>query len=120
MPKILIVDDSETTRLQLFHDLKNEHYDVIEAENGLEGIDKIKNEIGINLIICDVNMPKMDGLTMLSKVKDTIKDQIPVFMLTTESTIEMKQKGKENGVLAWIIKPYKKEMLLGAIKKVLS
>ena len=122
MPNVLIVDDSETVRTQLRNDLANEGYATFEASNGLEGLEILAgNANQIDLIFCDINMPEMDGLTMCREVhKDPLLNRIPIFMLTTQTSSEMKAEGKEAGVIAWIIKPYEKRKVLGGVAKVLA
>ncbi len=119
MAKILIVDDSEAVRTQLRKDLELNGHTVNEAMDGLDGLTQIDNHSDTELIICDVNMPRMDGLSMCSRVcKDPKNSNVKVFMLTTEASAEMKARGKEAGVKAWITKPYILEKLLFAIDKV--
>lgn len=123
MAKILIVDDSETIRIQLKTDLTSNgsNYDVIEAHDCLNGLEVLNDNKDVNLIICDVNMPEMDGLSMCEEVhKDESLNSIPIIMLTTQCSDEMKARGKENGDIAWITKPHKPKMLLGGIKKILA
>ncbi|MCW8929997.1 MAG: response regulator [Gammaproteobacteria bacterium] len=123
MTKILIVDDSETIRIQLKTDLNSgdNNYDIIEAHDGLNGLEVLNANKDVRLIICDVNMPEMDGLTMCEEIhKDDALNSIPIIMLTTQCSADMKARGKENGVIAWITKPHKPKMLLGGIKKILS
>ena len=118
--KILIVDDSETIRSQLRTLLEEEGYQIIEAEDGTIGLELASSNEDIQLIICDFNMPEMDGITMTKKVKEIkhFKD-LPIFMLTTESTVELKKLGKEAGIMAWIVKPYEPNKLRIIIKKIL-
>lgn len=122
MGKILIVDDSATQRKKQRDLLEAFGYEVLEASNGAEGIEKynsFKNEI--SLILCDINMPEMDGFEMLSVLQNSLKEKpIPIFMVTTESTPDMKSKGKSLGVRAWVTKPYQEQKLLAAIEKVLK
>jgi two-component system chemotaxis response regulator CheY len=122
MPNVLIVDDSETVRTQLRNDLANEGYATFEACNGLEGLKLLEGNANlIDLIFCDINMPEMDGLTMCRELhKDPLLNRIPIFMLTTQTSSEMKAEGKEAGVIAWIIKPYEKKKVLGGVARVLS
>ncbi|MBK7002621.1 MAG: response regulator [Rhodoferax sp.] len=122
MATILIVDDSETVRVQLSNDLIAAGYTTLEASNGLEGLRMLNTHPDeISLIFCDVNMPEMDGLSMCRELhKDTAFKNIPIFMLTTQTSIEMKAEGKACGVVAWIVKPYKKEIVLGGIAKILA
>jgi two-component system, chemotaxis family, chemotaxis protein CheY len=84
-------------------------------------LEKLTAQSTVDLIICDVNMPNMDGLTMVTKVRqnDAWKT-IPILMLTTETSADMKAKAKEIGIRAWVTKPYVPEKLLMAIQKVLA
>lgn len=119
MAKILIVDDSEAIRIQLRKDLESRGHIVTEGVDGFDGLAQLQNSEGIELIICDVNMPKMDGLSMVSKISQEGKYAgIKIFMLTTEGSADMKTRGKEAGVKAWITKPYIPEKLLSAIEKI--
>ena len=119
MAKILVVDDSETLRNQLRKILDEAGHQVSEAFDGVNGLEVLQNNAGIQLIICDVNMPRMDGLTMCQKVHESpALSKIPIFMLTTESNLDMKAKGKEAGVLAWITKPFSAPKLVSAVEKV--
>lgn len=120
--KILIVDDSETLRTQLRKDLEAAQLSVLESFDGINGLETLeahRKEIG--LIICDVNMPRMDGITMCQKVHANPDfNKIPILMMTTESSAEMKAQGKAAGVLAWVTKPYVSEKLVAVIKKVIG
>ena len=119
MKKILIVDDSETLRTQLKRILTSANFEVLEAENGVYGLQQLTSNPDISLIICDVNMPEMDGLTMVEKMSaDTSINKSPIFMLTTESSQDMKVRGKAAGVMAWVTKPFVEEKLLKAVEKV--
>ncbi len=119
MAKILIVDDSETVRSQLRKDLESHGHIVNEALDGLDGIQQLAKHRETELIICDVNMPRMDGLSMCGKINmDPDNANVKVFMLTTEASADMKLKGKSAGVNAWITKPYILDKLLLAIQKV--
>ena len=122
MSNILIVDDSDTVRTQLKNDLSNSGYNVFEASNGVEGLRALEgNPNHIQLIFCDVNMPEMDGLTMCRELhKDPQLSKIPIFMLTTQTSQDMKAEGKKSGVVAWIVKPYEKKKVMGGVAKVLA
>ena len=123
MANILIVDDSETVRAQLRNDLESEGHKVFEAGNGIEGLAVLdgNNKYHIELIFCDVNMPEMDGLTMCKELHSiSALSNIPIFMLTTQTSASMKAEGKASGVIAWIVKPYQKQSTLSAVTKVLS
>lgn len=120
MAKILVVDDSETVRVQIRKDLEPAGFLVVEAADGLMGIDKAREEKP-DLILCDLNMPKLDGLSMAKQIKsDSVLSAIPIFMVTTEASPEAKAKAKEIGIRAWIMKPYDSEKLVAGIKKVLN
>lgn len=115
--KVMIVDDSKAIRQSLAFTLKSVGYDVVEATNGIDALDLMKDN-SIGLFISDVNMPEMDGITLLKKLKDD-KDykHTPVIMLTTEASGDMITEGKEAGAKAWIIKPFQPEQLIEAVKK---
>jgi len=116
MAKILIVDDSEMMRESIKKTLRLGGHKFITAEDGLDGLQKLQNDIDVDLILCDVNMPEMDGMTMVSKLTcDT-----PVIMITTENSISMKATGKKHGVIAWATKPFNSVKLLNAINKIIK
>ena len=121
MAKILIVDDSDTLRMQLRDILESEGHIVVEGVHGADGLAKAHENLDINLLISDYNMPEMDGVVMCKKVReiDAFKT-IPMFMLTTESTSELKALGKEAGVMAWIVKPFNEDKLKAVVQKVLK
>ena len=121
MKKILVVDDSETLRNQIKGVLEKSGYSVVEGEDGLTGLARLKENSDVSLILCDVNMPNMNGLSMIEEVhKLPDYNKIPIFMLTTEANSEIKKKAKESGVIAWIVKPFVEATMLAAIKKVLG
>jgi len=115
--KIMVVDDSNAIRQSLIFTLKSAGYEVVEAANGVDALNLMK-EHTIGLFISDVNMPEMDGITLLKKIKED-KDykHAPVIMLTTEASGDMITEGKEAGAKAWMIKPFQPDQLLGAVKK---
>lgn len=118
MPKkIMVVDDSNAVRQSLAFALKNAGYEVVEASNGLDALNLMK-EHPIGLFISDVNMPEMDGITLLKKIKaDRDNRHAPVIMLTTENDADMISLGREAGAKAWMIKPFQPEQLVDAVKK---
>lgn len=121
MAKILVVDDSESQRTQLKMDLETGGHVVIEGRDGQDGLDKLSQNSEVALVLCDVNMPGMDGLTMCSKIYQGGKfPNLPIFMLTSEATAELKKTAKEYGVRAWITKPYVASKLLDAVAKVIK
>ncbi|CAK0765066.1 Chemotaxis protein CheY [Gammaproteobacteria bacterium] len=118
MAKILIVDDSSTVRNEVSGFLKKNGLDVDIAVDGIDGLAKMKANPGIRLVISDVNMPIMDGLTMVEKIRNDLGNRsVNVIMLTTESSPNMKERGKAAGVKGWIVKPFKGESVLETFKK---
>ena len=114
---ILTVDDSPSIRVALKIALTNAGYSVAEAGDGAEGIAKAKAS-AFDLIITDLNMPVMDGLTMIEELR-RMPDQtgVPIVFLTTESDDAVKQEAKAAGATGWITKPFKPEQLLGVVAK---
>lgn len=118
MSKILVVDDSNSVRSMLNFLLQSE-YEVVEAENGQVALDRA-NESEFDLILSDVNMPVMDGIEFITELRQLDDYQLtPVLVLTTESSREMKTKGKNAGATGWIVKPFQPEDLMKMIKRVL-
>lgn len=114
---ILVVDDSASLRQVVSIALKGGGYDVIEACEGKDGLDKL-NGRKINLIISDVNMPVMDGITFVKEVKRLPTHKFtPIIMLTTESQEAKKLEGQAAGAKAWVVKPFKPEQMLAAVAK---
>jgi len=123
LKNIMIVDDAKTIRQTVSFILKNEGHNVIEACDGQDALGKLKSDEKINLIISDVNMPNMDGITFIKTLKNDAAYEAykftPVIMLTTEYADELKEQGKAAGVRAWITKPFPPEKLVDAVKKLL-
>ena len=119
MATILAVDDSVTIRQMVVHTLKSKGHTVIEAVDGLDGLAKAKAS-AVNLILTDINMPNMDGIEMIKQVRALPAHKFtPILTLTTESTVDMKMKGKQAGATGWIVKPFNPDQLLATIDKVL-
>lgn len=117
---ILIVDDSASLRQIVAIALKGAGYDVIEAGDGKDGLSKLDG-IKVNLIISDVNMPVMDGLTMVTEIKKMPNYKFtPIIMLTTEAGSDLKMRGKAAGVKAWVVKPFKPDQMLDAVSKLIA
>src|SRR3990172_800824 len=116
---ILIVDDSSSLRTVMNLTLKKAGYDVVEACDGKDALTKLNGQ-KINLVICDVNMPNMDGIAFLKAIKATPNYKFtPVVMLTTESQQAKMQEGREAGAKAWMVKPFKPEQMLAAVEKLI-
>lgn len=115
----MVIDDSASVRAVVKLNLTREGYDVVEAVDGADALKKAESE-NVDLFVCDVNMPNMDGLTFVKKIKQMDKYKFsPVIMLTTESQEEKKLQGMAFGVKAWLVKPFQPEQLMGAVAKLL-
>lgn len=121
MAQILVVDDSATVRNEVSNFLKSQGLSIETAVDGKDGLDKLKRDNGIKLVISDVNMPNMDGLTMVEKIRGELGNSgVNVIMLTTESDPRMKDRGKAAGVKGWIVKPFNGNAVIGGIKKLVG
>jgi len=117
--RIMTVDDSATIRQMLSFTLNDAGYEVIEAVDGRDAFEKLKGN-PVNMVITDLNMPKMDGIELIREVrKDPANRFVPIIMLTTESQEKKKQEGKAAGASGWIVKPFSPEQLLAVVKMVL-
>ncbi|PLZ02347.1 two-component system response regulator [Burkholderia sp. WAC0059] len=118
MAKILVVDDSSTVRDEVAGFLTRNGLDVATAVDGKDGLGKLKADPGIRLVVSDVNMPNMDGLTMAEKIRSELGNtSVNVIMLTTESSPAMKERGKAAGVKGWIVKPFRGDAVLETFRK---
>ena len=118
MKKILAVDDSASMRQMVSFTLKKAGFDVTEAKDGQEALDIAKTAQS-DVIISDVNMPVMDGITLVKHLRTLPQFKFtPILMLTTESGTDKKTEGKAAGATGWIVKPFNPEQLLAVIKKV--
>lgn len=116
---ILTVDDSSTMRQMITFTLKGAGFDVLEAGDGVEALEVATGK-KLDLIITDVNMPRMDGITLVQRLRALPQFKFtPILVLTTESDASMKQKGKEAGATGWIVKPASADELLNTIKLVM-
>ena len=114
---IMIIDDSASLRQVVSIALKGAGYDVIEAVDGKDALSKLTGG-KINLMICDVNMPNMDGITFVKELKQNAQYKFtPVIMLTTESQEAKKMEGQAAGAKAWVVKPFQPQQMLGAVAK---
>lgn len=114
---ILVVDDSSSVRQVVGIALKGAGYQVIEACDGKDALTKLDGQ-KIHLIVSDVNMPNLDGIGLVKEVKQNPDYKFtPIMMLTTEAQDDMKQKGKDAGAKAWLVKPFQPDALLAAVSK---
>lgn len=116
--KVMVVDDSATVRQQVSAALGQAGFDVVEAVDGQDGFEKVEGTPDLALVVSDVNMPRMNGLEMLEKIRGVGKyNALPVVMLTTEGQPELIKRAKAAGAKGWIVKPFKAELLVAAAKK---
>ncbi|HEX5656852.1 MAG TPA: response regulator [Polyangiales bacterium] len=122
MPKkVLVVDDSPTVRQQVSLALKQAGFEVVEATDGADGVSKVGSDPSIGMVILDVNMPRMNGLEMLETIKAGGQNAgLPVIMLTSEGQQSLIDRAKKAGAKGWIVKPFKAELLVAAVKKLLA
>jgi len=117
---ILAVDDSSSLRQMVAFSLKAAGYQVVEAVDGQDGLDKARQQT-VDLVLTDQNMPKMDGLTLIKSLRGLPTYQkVPILMLTTESSDEMKSKGRAAGANGWLVKPFDPQRLIEVVKKVIG
>ncbi len=120
MAKILAVDDSASMRQMVSFTLKQQGHQVTDAVDGQDALAKAKSG-SFDLVITDVNMPKMDGITLVRELRALPAFKgVPILLLTTESAVEKKQEGKKAGATGWLVKPFDPDQLLSTIKKVLG
>lgn len=119
---ILIVDDAPTIRQMVGFALKgNGSFNVVEAGDGKEALDKLNGGLKPNLVITDLNMPNMDGITMIKNIRLMPAHKFtPILMLTTESLGSKKKEGQEAGATGWIVKPFKPDELAAVVGKVIK
>jgi two-component system chemotaxis response regulator CheY len=116
---IMIIDDSASLRQVVGMALTGAGYDVIEACDGQDALAKLTG-VKINLMICDVNMPNLDGISYLKALRTLPSYKFtPVIMLTTEAGEAKKAEGQAAGARAWVVKPFKPEQLLQAVAKLI-
>lgn len=116
----LVVDDSTTMRQMVAFTLTNAGFEVIEAEHGKDAVAKVSSVSRVDLVVTDLNMPEMDGITLIQALRGMAAFKFtPILMLTTESADDKKMAGKAAGATGWIVKPFSPEVMLKVIAKVL-
>jgi two-component system, chemotaxis family, chemotaxis protein CheY len=119
--KILIIDDSATVRQQVRMALESAGFDVEEAVDGADGKDRIGRSANLSAVVCDVNMPRMNGIEMLEAVKgDPRHAKLPIMMLTTEGQPALVKRARAAGATGWIVKPFKADLLIAALQKLVN
>lgn len=121
MPKVVLsVDDSSSIRQMVSFTLKSAGYEVIEAADGQEGLDKARAKT-VDLVLTDQNMPRMDGLTLIKTLRTLpVYSRVPILMLTTEAGDAMKSQGRAAGATGWLVKPFDPKRLLEVVQKVIG
>jgi two-component system chemotaxis response regulator CheY len=117
---ILAVDDSGSLRQMVVFSLRAAGYQVSEAVDGQDGLEKARLQV-YDLVLTDQNMPRMDGLGLIRALRAmSTYQKVPILMLTTESSDEMKSKGRAAGANGWLVKPFDPQRLIEVVKKVIG
>lgn len=116
---VFAVDDSPTARASIEYTLKKADFNVVLANDGVDALEKLdQSDQKVDLFLFDVNMPRMDGITLIRKVREKDKFKFtPILFLTTESQDSMKMEGKKAGASGWIVKPYDPDQLISLSKR---
>jgi two-component system, chemotaxis family, chemotaxis protein CheY len=118
MAHVLVVDDSNTMREIVASFLSKNGFEVAVATDGRDGLIKLQKDPEIRLVLSDINMPHMDGLTMAEKIRNDLGNKdVRIVMLTTEDNPNMRARGKAIGVTGWIVKPFRGEAVIGPFRK---
>lgn len=116
--RVLTVDDSRTILAMLHHTLSNAGFEVLQAEDGKQGLDVLRSQ-AVDVVITDINMPVMDGIEFIRHVRATGQHQsLPILILTTETSQDKRDQGKAAGGTGWIVKPFDPEKLISVIHRV--
>ena len=117
---IMTVDDSASVRMMVKFSLQEAGYGIVEAVDGIDALEKLGSE-DIDMVIADVNMPGMDGIELVRRMREDAGHRFtPAVMLTTEAGEELRDKGRKVGATGWIVKPFKPADLVAVVKKVLG
>jgi two-component system chemotaxis response regulator CheY len=119
--KVIVIDDSQTIREQVGATLRQAGFDVVEGVDGVDGEAAIARTPDASLVICDVNMPSRGGLELLENLRasDRLRT-LPVLMLTTEGQPQLIERARKSGAKGWLVKPFKADLLLAAVRKLTS
>lgn len=118
--KVLVVDDSQAVRQSVGYVLKEEGYEVVESADGLDALSQLDTD-SFGLIITDVNMPNMDGITLTGKIRENPDHKFtPILVLTTEAESDKMKEGKAAGATGWIVKPFESDKLLSVVRKLVG
>jgi two-component system, chemotaxis family, chemotaxis protein CheY len=121
MTRILAVDDSPSMRQMVGVTLRGAGYEVLEACDGREALNMAKDQAAVDLVITDVNMPNMDGITLVRELRMLPHYRgVPLLVLTTEASAEKKLEGKAAGATGWVVKPFSPDRLLATIARIVA
>jgi two-component system chemotaxis response regulator CheY len=121
MARIMAVDDSATMRQMVDLTLQSAGHEVLTASDGDEALELLRGSEPVDLVITDVNMPRMDGITLVRELRQLPQYRgVPLLVLTTEASSEKKDAGRQAGATGWLVKPFNPETLLGTVRRVLS
>lgn len=121
MAQILVVDDSSTVRTEVGGFLSSNGLSVAYAVDGRDALGKLRADAGIKLVLCDVNMPNLDGLSMAERVRGELGNKtVNIVMLTTENSPAMKERGRAAGIKGWIVKPFNGPAVIGSVRKLVG
>lgn len=114
---VLVVDDSRTIRTLLRQALEQAGFDVHAAEDGVEGLEQFA-KVGPDVVITDINMPNLDGFGVIAHLRNQAKTVVPILVLTTESSAELKTRARDLGATGWIVKPFEDTELINVLRRV--
>jgi len=121
MAKIIVVDDSGSVRSYIANFLASQNIEVVTAVDGVDALNQLTKDDDIDLAFVDVNMPNMDGLSLVRKARALMpENRVTFVMLTTEFSSEMKAQAKQLGVRGWIVKPFRIEKTIGPVLRLLA
>lgn len=116
--KVLAIDDSRTIRVLLQSTLEDAGFDVVTADDGIQGVEKY-SECDPDVVITDINMPNLDGFGVIETLRgEQINSTVPILVLTTESSPEQKARARDGGATGWIVKPFDDVSLVGVLRRV--
>ncbi len=116
--KVLAIDDSRTIRHLLSMTLSEAGFDVVTADDGVEGVDAFQ-DAEADVVITDINMPNMDGFGVITSIRQgEVNNRVPILVLTTESGDDLKARARDAGATGWIVKPFDDVSLITALKRV--
>lgn len=116
--RVLTVDDSRTILAMLHHTLSNAGFEVLQAEDGQQGLEVLRSQ-SVDIVITDINMPVMDGIEFIKHVRALGQyNSLPILILTTETSQDKRDQGKAAGGTGWIVKPFDPEKLISVIQRV--